>query len=121
MPLLERIDAGFVQLWTYVPVRDCHAFAVLLQHNADPHIKNTDGKTPLDLSDAAAKQVLTGTVRLFHSLLSSAHTTTYYNCISYSSLSCECLYIPVFSRTGSLTCDTSSSSSSIIVSVDSEQ
>lgn len=33
---------------------------VLLQHDADPQIKNTDGKTPLDLADAAAKQVLTG-------------------------------------------------------------
>lgn len=35
-------------------------FLVLLQHNADPLVKNTDGKTPLDLADASAKNVLTG-------------------------------------------------------------
>lgn len=33
---------------------------VLLQHGADPNIRNTDGKTALDLSDSSAKSVLTG-------------------------------------------------------------
>ena len=34
---------------------------VLLQHGADPLIRNTDGKTPLDVStDMDVKQVLTG-------------------------------------------------------------
>lgn len=33
---------------------------VLLQHGADPNIRNTDGKTALDLADASAKAVLTG-------------------------------------------------------------
>ena len=33
---------------------------VLLQHGADPNIRNTDGKTPLDLADPPAKVVLTG-------------------------------------------------------------
>ena len=33
---------------------------MLLQHGADPTIRNTDGKTPLDLSDPSAKPVLTG-------------------------------------------------------------
>ncbi len=35
-------------------------FSVLLQHGADPNIRNTDGKTALDLSDPSAKSVLTG-------------------------------------------------------------
>lgn len=34
--------------------------AVLLQHGADPSIRNTDGKTPLDLADTYARSVLTG-------------------------------------------------------------
>ena len=35
-------------------------FPVLLQHGADPNIRNTDGKTALDLADPSAKSVLTG-------------------------------------------------------------
>ena len=35
-------------------------FPVLLQHGADPNIRNTDGKSALDLSDPSAKSVLTG-------------------------------------------------------------
>lgn len=35
-------------------------FTALLQFGADPNIKNTDGKTALDLSDPTAKAVLTG-------------------------------------------------------------
>lgn len=36
---------------------------VLLQHGADPSIRNTDGKTPLDVSaDMDVNQVLTGKV-----------------------------------------------------------
>lgn len=33
---------------------------VLLQHGADPNIRNTDGKSALDLADSSAKAVLTG-------------------------------------------------------------
>lgn len=33
---------------------------VLLQHGADPNIRNTDGKTALDVAEASAKLVLTG-------------------------------------------------------------
>ena len=33
---------------------------VLLQRGADPNIRNTDGKTALDLADPSAKSVLTG-------------------------------------------------------------
>lgn len=38
----------------------CIFYVVLLQHGADPNIKNTDGKTAQDLSDPSAKAVLTG-------------------------------------------------------------
>ena len=33
---------------------------VLLQHGADANIRNTDGKSALDLADPSAKAVLTG-------------------------------------------------------------
>jgi hypothetical protein len=33
---------------------------VLLQHGADHNIRNTDGKTALDLADPTAKAVLSG-------------------------------------------------------------
>ena len=36
-------------------------FLVLLQRGADPSIRNTDGKTALDLADPLSKSVLTGT------------------------------------------------------------
>lgn len=32
----------------------------LLQHGADPNIRNTEGKTALELADSSAKPVLTG-------------------------------------------------------------
>lgn len=35
-------------------------FLVLLQHGADPVIRNTDGRMALDLADPSAKAVLTG-------------------------------------------------------------
>lgn len=37
-----------------------HVNVVLLQHGADPNIRNTDGKSALDLADPSAKAVLTG-------------------------------------------------------------
>lgn len=37
---------------------------VLLQHGAEPTIRNTDGRTALDLADASAKAVLTGELDL---------------------------------------------------------
>ena len=33
---------------------------VLLQHGADPGIRNTDGKTPLDVAESSCKSVLNG-------------------------------------------------------------
>lgn len=38
----------------------CFPCTVLLQHGADPNIRNTDGKSALDLADPSAKAVLTG-------------------------------------------------------------
>ena len=35
---------------------------VLLQRGADPSIRNTDGKTAVDLADPLSKSVLTGNV-----------------------------------------------------------
>lgn len=51
-------------------VRYCFCFpcTVLLQHGADPNIRNTDGKSALDLADPSAKAVLTGKM---HASLSS--------------------------------------------------
>lgn len=43
--------------------------SVLLQHGADPNIRNTDGKSALDLADPSAKAVLTGE--------SAAHLTSH--------------------------------------------
>jgi tankyrase len=49
-------------LWLLVLIdHQCVLFIiVLLQHGADPNIRNTDGKTALDLADPSAKSVLTG-------------------------------------------------------------
>lgn len=38
----------------------CFPCTVLLQHGADPNIRNTDGKSALDLAEPSAKAVLTG-------------------------------------------------------------
>ncbi|XP_060795532.1 poly [ADP-ribose] polymerase tankyrase-2-like isoform X3 [Neoarius graeffei] len=40
-----------------------HFAAVLLQHGAEPSIRNTDGRTALDLAEASTKAVLTGEYR----------------------------------------------------------
>lgn len=47
---------------------------VLLQHGADPNIRNTDGKSALDLADPSAKAVLTGQ-SLLSALLFHLHRT----------------------------------------------
>lgn len=46
---------------------------VLLQHGADPNIRNTDGKSALDLAEPSAKAVLTGQSSATHT---HAHTCT---------------------------------------------
>lgn len=52
---------------------------VLLQHGADPNIRNTDGKSALDLAEPSAKAVLTG----------QSHTNKHTNtcCVTLSSCS----------------------------------
>ncbi|KFP70084.1 Tankyrase-2, partial [Acanthisitta chloris] len=52
--------------WNYTPLHEAaikgkpDACIVLLQHDAEPIIRNTDGRTTLDLADLSAKAVLTG-------------------------------------------------------------
>ena len=48
---------------------------VLLQHGADPNIRNTDGKSALDLADPSAKAVLTG--QYLNSNLLYCHTSRF--------------------------------------------
>ena len=38
--------------------------SVLLQNNADPTIKNTDGNTALDLAEPICKSVLKGNIKI---------------------------------------------------------
>lgn len=62
-----------------VVIYSAHSFLlVLLQHGADPNIRNTDGKSALDLADPSAKAVLTG-----QSLHSASHFTenTHKSCL----------------------------------------
>ena len=47
----------------------CFPCTVLLQHGADPNIRNTDGKSALDLAEPSAKAVLTGEYRKHASTL----------------------------------------------------
>jgi tankyrase len=34
--------------------------SILIQHGADPSIRNSEGKTPLELAESSTKAVLTG-------------------------------------------------------------
>uniref|UniRef100_A0A671KRW8 Poly [ADP-ribose] polymerase n=1 Tax=Sinocyclocheilus anshuiensis TaxID=1608454 RepID=A0A671KRW8_9TELE len=43
--------------------KSCLSFVVLLQHGAEPKIRNTDGRTALDLAEPSTKAVLTGDYR----------------------------------------------------------
>ena len=51
---------------------------MLLQNFADPSIRNTEGKTPLDLADPQAKLVLSGNVgvavNILHEMMLTSHT-----------------------------------------------
>ncbi|XP_067936599.1 poly [ADP-ribose] polymerase tankyrase-1-like isoform X2 [Watersipora subatra] len=64
--LSQGADSNSRDNWNYTPLHEAaikgkiDVCLVLLQHRADPLVKNLDGKTPLDLSDPAAKNVLTG-------------------------------------------------------------
>lgn len=57
-------------LKSFLYLHICHL--VLLQHGADPNIRNTDGKSALDLADPSAKAVLTGQ-SLLAAFLTFAH------------------------------------------------
>ena len=50
---------------------------VLLQHGADPNIRNTDGKSALDLAEPSAKAVLTGQFPARLCIICHAHTRTH--------------------------------------------
>ena len=52
-------------------------YLVLLQRGADPSIRNTDGKTALDLADALSKSVLTGTVMCHFCLFACSRLIRY--------------------------------------------
>lgn len=51
---------------------------VLLQHGADPNIRNTDGKSALDLADPSAKAVLTGEYLNSYSLFDVQNNLFYF-------------------------------------------
>lgn len=71
-------------------VRYCFCFpcTVLLQHGADPNIRNTDGKSALDLADPSAKAVLTGEM---HMSCSGVPCTSFCVC-KFSILKAFCLF-----------------------------
>jgi len=75
----------------YPEVRYCFCFpcTVLLQHGADPNIRNTDGKSALDLADPSAKAVLTG--KMLTSILSGVPSGSFCVC-KLSILKAFCLF-----------------------------
>lgn len=56
---------------------------VLLQHGADPNIRNTDGKSALDLAEPSAKAVLTGQSPVCISVCQMPHTHTHISTCLY--------------------------------------
>lgn len=49
---------------TINPILPCFAYILaLLQHGADPNIRNSENKTPLDIADPVVVPVLTGEYR----------------------------------------------------------
>uniref|UniRef100_A0A3P8VT62 Uncharacterized protein n=1 Tax=Cynoglossus semilaevis TaxID=244447 RepID=A0A3P8VT62_CYNSE len=64
--LCQGADPNARDNWNYTPLHEAaikgkiDVCIVLLQHGADPNIRNTDGKSALDLADPSAKAVLTG-------------------------------------------------------------
>lgn len=62
VPGYSLYDMNMSEISSIHPVNNNSLVAspVLLQHCADPNIRNTDTKTALDLADPSAKAVLTG-------------------------------------------------------------
>uniref|UniRef100_W5MFT8 Poly [ADP-ribose] polymerase n=1 Tax=Lepisosteus oculatus TaxID=7918 RepID=W5MFT8_LEPOC len=64
--LRHGADANSRDNWNYTPLHEAaikgkiDVCIVLLQHGADPLIRNTDGRTALDLAEPSTKAVLTG-------------------------------------------------------------
>lgn len=66
-PLKQVTPYIFFSQCIFLPVVPCSVSncsrcfrPVLLQHGAEPSVRNTDGRTALDLAEASAKAVLTG-------------------------------------------------------------
>ncbi|CAF0734042.1 unnamed protein product [Rotaria sordida] len=62
-------DVNALDNWNYSPLAEAASKGkvdvclILLQHGADSNIKNSDGKTALDLADSSTRPVLTGEYR----------------------------------------------------------
>jgi len=66
---MELVVVGRILDTLYLYMCDVCFHLVLLQRGADSSIRNTDGKTALDLADPLSKSVLTGTVMFEISIL----------------------------------------------------